>query len=57
MARSPGIIGKELKVVNIGIPAFADDLESQGVKVARVDWKPPAAGDEKMLRLLDRLGS
>ena len=47
----------ELKVVNIGIATFADDLESQGVRVARVDWKPPAGGDLEMLKLLEKLGS
>jgi hypothetical protein len=53
----PEILGKELKAINLGISSFADDLESQGVRVTRVDWKPPAGGDEKMLKLLDRLGS
>jgi hypothetical protein len=51
------VIGMKLKVVNLGLPSFADDLESQGVVVMRVDWKPPAGGDEKMLKLLERLGS
>jgi len=52
-----GILGKEIRAVNIGIPSFADDLEEQGVRVIRIDWKPPAGGDEKMLKLLERLGS
>jgi hypothetical protein len=50
------IIGKTLKVINVGISTFADDLEKQGVRVLRVDWKPPAQGDEEMLKLLDKLG-
>jgi hypothetical protein len=57
MPRKSSIIGKEIKAINVGIPSFADDLESQGVKVERVDWKPPAGGDEKMLKILEKLGS
>ncbi len=52
-----GIIGKKLKAINIGVPSFADDLESQGVRVVRTEWKPPAGGDEEMLRILEELGS
>lgn len=51
------VFGEKLKIINIGLPSFADDLESQGVEVRKVDWKPPAGGDEKMLKLLERLGS
>jgi hypothetical protein len=57
MRKAKSILGQRLKVVNIGLPSFADDMESQGVDVVRVDWRPPAGGDEEMLRLLDRLGS
>jgi hypothetical protein len=57
MTKGESIIGKEIRAINVGIPSFADDLESQGVKVERVDWKPPAGGDEEMLKILDKLGS
>ena len=50
------ILIEELKVVNIGISTFADDLRSQNVEVVQVDWKPPAGGDINMLRLLEKLG-
>lgn len=50
------ILTEKLKVVNIGISTFADDLRSQGVEVVHVDWKPPAGGDIEMLRLLEKLG-
>jgi hypothetical protein len=57
MTKRYSVLGKEIKAINVGIPSFADDLESQGVKVERVDWKPPAGGDEEMLKLLEKLGS
>jgi len=50
------ILTEKLKVVNIGISTFAEDLRSQNVEVVHVDWKPPAGGDIKMLRLLQKLG-
>jgi len=51
------ILSQKLKVVNIGISTFGDDLRSQDVEVVDVDWKPPAGGDVEMSRLLEKLGS
>ncbi len=51
------ILKQKLKVINLGIEIFADDLKRQGVEVVSVDWKPPAGGDEELLRLLDKLGA
>ena len=51
------ILSQRLKVVNIGISTFGDDLRSQGVEVVSVDWKPAAGGDVEMLKLLEKLGS
>ncbi len=47
--------GEELVVVNIGIKPFYEDLKSENVKVAHVDWEPPAGGDEEMVALLDKI--
>ncbi len=55
--KGSSILTEDLKVVNIGISTFADDLRSQGVKVANVNWKPPAGGDVEMSKLLEKLGS
>lgn len=51
------VFDRDLKVINIGIPTFADDLASQGVQVVKVDWRPPAGGDAEMMKILDKLGS
>ena len=51
------ILKRKLKVINLGLEIFADDLKRQGVEVVSVDWKPPAGGDEELLRLLDKLGA
>jgi len=50
------ILKRKLKVINLGIEIFADDLKRQSVEVVSVDWQPPAGGDEELLRLLEKLG-
>jgi hypothetical protein len=57
MKKTKSVFREKLIVINLGLPSFADDLQSQGVEVTNVDWKPPAGGDQEMLKLLDRLGS
>jgi hypothetical protein len=49
-----GFFGKELVVVNVGIRPFYDDLKRLHVKVAHVDWEPPAGGDLDVTALLDK---
>jgi len=56
MAEKEKILNQKLKVINIGIEMFADDLETQNVDVLHVDWQPPAGGDLDMLKLLEKLG-
>ena len=43
------------RVVNIGLPRFADDLRASGVAVTDVAWTPPASADERVLAALDRV--
>ena len=55
------MIGKLLagpvRVVNIGLAAFAHDLAATGTAVAQVDWTPPAGGDAELLSALTFLAS
>ena len=51
------LLGQPLKVINVGLERFAQDLERQGVAVVRVDWRPPAGGDPKLADLLSKLGT
>lgn len=46
-----------LKVINIGLRCFADDLQEQNVEVIHVDWSPPAAGDDDLIKLLQMINS
>jgi len=51
------LLASEIKVVNIGLQGFADELAAMGVPVAAVDWRPPARGDARLADLLSRLGN
>ncbi|MBW2731569.1 MAG: DUF1116 domain-containing protein [Deltaproteobacteria bacterium] len=43
------------KVINLGLPSFADDLRRSGAEVLHVDWRPPAGGDPHLLHALESL--
>ena len=51
------LLGQPLKVINVGLDGFAEELERQGVAVVRLDWRPPAGGDPKLADLLSKLGA
>lgn len=55
MTKINKLFQQELKVINIGLESFNEDLKKQNIKTIQVDWKPPARGNEKMLSLLDKL--
>jgi hypothetical protein len=47
---------QELKVINMGLESFHKDLKSQKVDSIQMNWRPVAGGNEKMRKLLARLG-
>lgn len=55
MSKINDLFKTELKVANIGLRSFAEDLKNQKVKVVHVDWRPPAGGNKKMTELLSKL--
>lgn len=44
-----------LAAVNVGLELFYDSLIEQGAQAVHVDWRPPAGGNEKLGRILERL--
>lgn len=46
------LFGPALRVVNVGLDLFAESVRAQGAPVAEVDWRPPAGGDEELVRIL-----
>jgi hypothetical protein len=48
------VLAQPLRIVNLGLEAFASELEAAGATVIHVDWRPPAGGPA-MAALLARL--
>lgn len=46
---------QELKVINIGLESFYNDLKTQKVSAIHVNWRPAAGGNKKLASLLSRL--
>lgn len=46
---------KQLRVVNLGLEIFADELKKQNVTVTHVSWRPPAGGKPHLLEILEKL--
>lgn len=55
MTKLKDFFGNRVKVINLGIPSFADDLRKQGVETVHVEWRPPAGGNRKLQALLARV--
>ncbi|MFP4686645.1 MAG: fdrA domain protein [bacterium] len=49
------LFDSELKVINIGLIGFAEELRNRNTEVVHVDWKPPAGGNKKVQNLLGKL--
>lgn len=47
-------LDRELKVYNIGLESFAEDLLVQGIKVQPFRWSPPGKGDERLVGFLKK---
>jgi len=54
-SRGSSLLETPMRVVNIGLQKFADDLVGQDVEVVQVDWAPPARGNARLTNLLSRL--
>ena len=48
-------IQQQVRVINMGIDSFSEDLRKAEVPVIQMDWRPPAAGNRKLIALLDSL--
>ncbi|HEY7647361.1 MAG TPA: fdrA domain protein [Methylomirabilota bacterium] len=52
--REMDLLGGPLRVVNLGLEIFAEELQAEGASVVHVDWRPPA-GSGAVLAALARL--
>ena len=51
------LLDRPVRVINIGLERFAEDLAAHGATVQHVQWVPPAGGDARLADLLSKLGS
>ena len=49
------MIPDQLRVINIGLEVFAENLRADGIDVVHVDWRPPTGGDSKLAAILSAL--
>ena len=54
-AATPRVLSEPLRVVNLGVDLFAENLRADGVPVVAVQWRPPAGGQPRLAALLARL--
>lgn len=52
-----GLFGQKVKVVNVGIESFYDDLKSQDVPVVQMSWTVPNEADKQNRDLANRLAA
>ncbi len=55
MSKVNELFRQDLKVINMGLKSFSQDLKKQNTEVLQVDWRPPAGGNPRMIELLNRL--
>ena len=55
MSKVNELFNTDLKVVNIGLETFYNDLKEQEVPVIHIKWRPKAGGNKKLASLLSRL--
>lgn len=51
------LLKSDVRIVNIGLIGFADDLEKSGASVVHVDWSPPRTTTPQIANLLAKLGA
>jgi hypothetical protein len=51
------LLAARIKVVNIGLASFADELTAADVPVIQVAWSPPAGGNPDLADLVSKLGA
>jgi FdrA protein len=46
-----------LAAINAGLESFTESVVIQGAQAIQVDWRPPAAGNERLMAILERMRS
>jgi len=52
MSKIGELLTKDVVAINLGLENFYDDLKDQKVNTVHVNWRPPAANQDKINSLL-----
>ena len=52
MSKTIELLTNDIVAVNLGLERFYEDLKEQKVKAVQVNWRPPAANQNKINSLL-----
>ena len=55
MKPEQSLLQQPIRVINIGLESFSEDLRNADIPVVQMDWRPPAGGDMRLVALLDSL--
>ena len=56
-SKAGSLLDQHLRVINVGLERFAEDLAAHGAAVQQVQWAPPAGGDARLADLLSKVGT
>ncbi|HRS53493.1 MAG TPA: DUF1116 domain-containing protein [Bacteroidales bacterium] len=48
------LFNKQLKIINLGLEVFYNDLKNSGVEALQVDWKPPLVNNLEAFALINK---
>ena len=55
--KAASLLGQDLRIINVGLERFAEDLAAHGRTVQQVQWTPPAGGNAHLADLLSKVGT
>ena len=55
MSEPRKLFNTELKVINVGLRIFYEDLRKQGIKAVQVNYQPPPKLEKKLAEALEKL--
>ena len=49
------LLNGPIKVIDVGLEMFFQDLKKRDVEVVHIEWKPPALGNQKLGDILKKM--
>lgn len=55
MDKIKNLLAQKPRVINLGLRSFEESLKHQGVPVIHIQWRPPAGGKKRLLKILEKV--